>query len=268
MKRPWSLRRFRDLSLLAGESEVLVIACDSLGGIGPHPRDAVRVDSETVGYGLARVVLLELASVRAEPLLVVDALSCAAEPHGSRIAAGVARYLIEIGLDPARALTGSTEENVPVETTGAGIFALGWAPAERLLTEGARAGDLVWLVGRPKVGSAVRFDDPELPTYADLKTLAGLEGASELIPLGSGGIGAELKALERRPGMRFRPLAPAPVPLDRSGGPATAALLRTGPELAGAGPEGGMLLEQMGARGSSGVERLPLYLLGRIEMER
>jgi hypothetical protein len=263
MKPPWSLTRFRDLTLLAGESEVLVIACDSLGGIGPHPGDLVRVEPEIVGYGLARVVLLELASVRAEPLLVVDALCCAAQPHGAAIAAGVARHLVEIGLDPAGALTGSTEENMPVETTGAGIFALGRAPAARLLVEGGRAGDLMLLVGRPKVGAAVRFEDPELPTHADFTALADLDGVHELIPLGSGGIGAELEALERRQGLHFRPLAPAPVPLDRSGGPATAALLVTAPDPAAAGAAES-LLDRWRARRPA-RDRLPLFLLGRIE---
>jgi hypothetical protein len=261
---PFQLRRFRDLTLLVRESEALVIACDSLGGIGPHPRDAVRVEPEVVGYGLARVVLLELASVGADPLLVVDALSCAAEPHGARIAAGVARHLAEIGLDPALALTGSTEENMPIEITAAGIFALGRATLERLLIGGARAGDEVWLLGRPQVGSEVHFEHPALPSYADFRGLGQTAGVHELIPIGSGGIGAELRGLEQRCGLRFRATATSSVDFDRSAGPATAALwIKTPRGFETQATGGDARLERVSE--PERLSRLSALLLGRME---
>ena len=260
-----NLRRLRDLLLLERETETLVIACDSLGGVGPHPGDAVRVEPEIVGYGLARVVLLELAAVRAEPLLVVDALGCAAEPYGARIAAGVARHLEEVGLDPARALSGSTEENMPVAVTSAGIFALGWAAPGRLLIGGAQPGDQIWLIARPKVGAEVRFDDSELPSFADLKALAEVAGVHELIPLGSGGVAAELHAIARRGALRFEPLGPPPFELSRSAGPATAALLCASAAASEGASQatGAARLEHAGALGRGPHGRLPAFLLGR-----
>jgi iron complex transport system ATP-binding protein len=216
--------RFRDLTLLRLGEQRLVVACDSLGGIGPLPEDSVRVEPEVVGYGLARVVLLELAAVRATPILIADLLACAAEPYGRRIMAGIARHLEEIGLDPAGVLTGSTEENVPVRATGAGIVALGVPLGAELLIEGARDGDFVVLLGVPRVGAEVDLASTELPSFELVGTLAGRPGVHEIIPLGSGGVAGELGALERRQGLRLRVLDPL-AGSTHSAGPATAVLL-------------------------------------------
>ena len=50
---PWGVTRQRDLLYIGlGANEVLVIAADSAGGLGPKPADTVAVPAEIVGRWL------------------------------------------------------------------------------------------------------------------------------------------------------------------------------------------------------------------------
>ncbi|HHY18163.1 MAG TPA: alpha-ribazole-5-phosphate synthase, partial [Firmicutes bacterium] len=53
--------KYRDLTLVSlTEDCVLVIACDSAGGIGPKELDSVKVPGYVLGRFTARVALMEL----------------------------------------------------------------------------------------------------------------------------------------------------------------------------------------------------------------
>src|SRR5215831_7603583 len=156
VRAPGGWRQVRDLSLLnLAPGVLLVIACDSIGGIGPKPHDTVATSGYELGRLAARVPLEELLACGATPLLLIDTLNVEREPTGAAIIAGVCDEMRDAGMDPANALNGSTEDNVPTVATGVGIVVLGLAAEDRFRPGQAQAGDTVLCVGVPK--SAPRF---------------------------------------------------------------------------------------------------------------
>lgn len=217
-------RRVRDLSVFAIAPDVmLVIACDSIGGIGPKMHDSVSTTGEEVGRFAARVVLLEIIACGATPILLIDTLSVEREPTGAAIIAGIHEEMRAAGLDPARCLNGSTEENVPTVATGVGVVALGLATTERFRPGRARAGDLLICIGIPKSAPhhSVVSDDPHILHPVALQRLVALDTVGDILIVGSRGIAAEAHDLAAYAGLHFVP-EPAPaVDLIASGGPGT-----------------------------------------------
>jgi len=66
-------RRFRDLLVFEATGS-LVIACDSIGGIGPKPADTIAADARTTAHFGVRVPLLEVLCAGARPIALVDTL--------------------------------------------------------------------------------------------------------------------------------------------------------------------------------------------------
>lgn len=221
-----AVARYGDVSVLELPSGPrLAVACDSLGAIGPKEHDRVRVPGYVVGRFACRVPLMELLALGAGPFLVVCALCVEPEPAGAEIIRGARDELVAAGLDPAAALTGSTEKNVPTSQTGVGVTALGIVGDLRWGR--GRPGDLVVAVGRPKVGAAVRLDDPELADIPALKAALACPACGDAVPVGSRGIGAEARDLARRSGCGFVAAAEPGVAIDleASAGPATCFLV-------------------------------------------
>src|SRR5207302_10481644 len=118
---PWGVTCERDLLYVRiSASEVLVIATDSAGGLGPKPADTVAVPAEIVGRFAARVPLLEIVAAGAVPLVVVDTLAVERHPTGEAILAGVLEQAAIAGV-AAEAVTGSTEDNVATVATGVSV---------------------------------------------------------------------------------------------------------------------------------------------------
>ena len=222
------VRRMRDISLLPlTEESALVVACDSLGAIGPKAGDAIVATGEDVGYFTARVPLLEVICAGATPLIVVDALAVEMEPTGQTILAGVRIACVEAGIDPSLAISGSTEENVPTHQTGVGIMVLGIAPLAALRPGTSKPGDGVYLVGTPKSapGQHVFRDDLEMVTLESVRALRSQPGVHDLLPIGSKGAAWEAQQIASSAGLMFQPEAGIdPDLLQRSGGPATSVL--------------------------------------------
>lgn len=223
------VRRVRDLSVLplTGDT-VLVVACDSLGAIGPKPGDAVAASGVDVGYFTARVPLLEVICAGAMPVLMVDALAVELEPSGRTILDGLRMACAEAGIDPAVALTGSTEENVPTSQTGVGIIVLGVAPLAALRPGTSQPDDGIYLIGIPKSapGQRVFRDDPEMVTMERVQALLAQPGVHDLLPAGSKGAAWEARQMASSANLIFQPDADvAPDLLRRSGGPATSILV-------------------------------------------
>lgn len=229
---PWSVVAERDLSFLALDGgRALVVACDSHGGIGPKPHDAVAVDASVLGRFALRVPLLEVVAAGATPRLVVDALSVERDPTGEGILDGVRAEALAAGLDPST-ITGSTEENVPTVATGVGVTVIGDVRLDELRVGVARPPFEVVLLGRPMSAPAAVFgpDHPDIVTVARLVTALSIHGVVEALPIGSGGVGHEFEALAET--ARGRPEMHDDWPCDRdqSGGPSTAALLAVKPD--------------------------------------
>lgn len=219
----WVAIRDRDLLYLpTGGADVLVISCDSDGGIGPKPNDCVSVSGYELGRTATRVPLIELMAVGAVPMIVTDTLSVEMDPTGQTIIKGVLDELAEVGLD-ASCLTGSTEDNVPTTATGIGVTVIGRGRPDQLRVGRSQAGDHLALVGRPKSAPAHRFshDDAEIITPAVVNDVLAISHVIEVLPVGSRGPAAE--AADLAAGVGCTPaIGKWPVSPTDSGGPSTA----------------------------------------------
>jgi len=185
-------RRYGDVLILSATGgRRLAVACDSLGGIGPKPGDSVGVPGYVVGRFCSRVPLMELLALEAEPLAVCCCLCVEPEPSGRDIMAGVLDELRAAGLDRTVALTGSTEKNVATSQTGVGITVV--ATVGRPRWDRARAGDVVLVVGEPKVGKAVSLESPAVADIPTLRLALGHPASGDVAPVGSRGIAAEAR---------------------------------------------------------------------------
>lgn len=138
------MQRFRDLLVFESASR-LVLACDSIGGIGPKPADSVSVDARTVAHFGVRVPLLEVLCSGARPIALVNALCVERDPTGQEMIDEIEILAAQAGI-PADAVTGSTEENAPTSATGLGITVIG-ALSQDLPK--AQPGDVVICAGLP-----------------------------------------------------------------------------------------------------------------------
>jgi hydrogenase maturation factor len=227
----WEVVCERDLLYVrVADADVLVIAADSHGGLGPKPSDTVAVSGWVLGRFAARVPLLEVIAAGATPTAVVDTLSVEREPTGAAILEGVRAEaaLAGVTLD---GVTGSTEENVSTVATGIGVTVIARAHTDELRVGRARPGDLVVLVGRPKSAPADVFgpDDPDVLSIGALRATMEVPGVHEALPIGSKGVAAEVAALAASAGVRAERTPGWPVAEDQSGGPSTAALLAVSP---------------------------------------
>ena len=224
--------RYRDLSLTAIPSGgTLVTACDSCGSIGSKPDDLLQIPAYYSGRFTARVPILEVLSCGAEPIAVVNTVSCEMEPTGREIIRGVQDELRSAGIDPDT-LTGSTEENFPSKMTALGITVVGYLSGEPNWQETC-PGDLVYCIGKPKVGSEVGLDcDPDLASYDDLKRLKEISGVKEIIPTGSKGIRYEVDWAARKAHLRFHSEETCAINLEISTGPAACLVVIASPSTA------------------------------------
>lgn len=232
----WTAGRSRDLSLIAlRDGSQLVIACDSIGGIGPKPGDTVAATAYTTGFFAVRTPLLELLCAGAFPRLIVNTLCFESGPQADEMIRAIVDVAAGLGL-PRSAVTGTTEDNIRTTTTGIGITVIGSASPEGLRAGRSRAGDMVACLGLPR--SAPQFvlapDDPELPTVAEVAAVLAIPAVREALPVGSRGIAHELAALSDTAGLRHRLTARHSGQGDgldvlASGGPASCVLVSLDP---------------------------------------
>jgi len=224
------IRRVRDLTLIEHGDDTWVVACDSIGGIGPKPQDAVSASHREVAYFAVRVPLLELLAAGAEPVVIADTLCVEMDPTGIEMIAEIRRVAREVGLDPDVAVTGSTEDNVPTVATGVGVTVIGCV-RDRLRPGTARVGQAVVCLGFPRSAphDTVMIDDPVHVGLNDVRALHQIDGVTDIVPVGSHGVAFEIEALAHSAGL-VASLAPQEaVDLTRSGGPATVVLAAIDP---------------------------------------
>jgi hypothetical protein len=217
----------RDVRLLRlDRRRILVVACDSAGGIGPKLLDKVKVDGRTVGRLTARVALMEALSVGAEPICLANTLSVEPEPTGNQILSGIRSEMRYAGLDTRIVMTESTEKNIPVNQTGVGVTVVGMATLQSLRIGRCRSGDAIVAVGLPHVGGEVIAAEKErrIADTADVRRLLNLPFVDEIIPVGSQGMLHEAKTIARDSNLRFTLSRGTVVDVLKSAGPATVAL--------------------------------------------
>lgn len=225
------VRRVRDLTILdLDDARVLVVACDSVGSIGPKPADRYPASARTVAHFAARVPLVEVLAAGARPEVVVDTLSVELDPTGAEMIAEFRAIAAELGLGPER-VTGSTEDNVPSEATGVGVTVIATARRDELRPGGARSGDRVLCVGTPTSApeDEIAIGDPRMVSLPLLARLLEQPGVGDALPVGSRGVGYELGVLAATNGLAFAE-HDHDLDLARSGGPASCVLLTVRPE--------------------------------------
>lgn len=200
----WSVRRFRDLQIMESpHGDLVVIACDSVGGIGSKPADTFTADPRVAIHFGARVPLLELVAVGAQPTLIVDTLSVEKAPSGSPMIEEVREIARDLGLDPDVAVSGSTEDNVATVSTGFGITVVGVATPGTLKVANVSVDDTIVCIGVPLSAprDTLRKGDPRMPSISEVATLAALDFVHETLPVGSRGIAAECADLAQASGL-------------------------------------------------------------------
>jgi hypothetical protein len=209
-----------------GKETALVLACDSAGGIGPKSHDSIWASPEVVGKFTARVALMEVLSVGASPICVVNTLSVEPNPTGSQITKGIRKELRRARISNAIPTLFSSEKNVHTMQTGLGVTIVAEGSLHKLKIGKCMPNDSVLAVGLPFVGSdVVKAERRRL--IADLKDefrLLRTPYVHELIPVGSRGILREAETLAKDSGLRFRPLPDDKIGLRKSAGPATVLL--------------------------------------------
>lgn len=226
----------RDLSLIPlPDGSHLVIACDSVGGIGPRMGDTVAATAYTTGFFALRTPLLELLCVGALPRLIINNLCFESGPQAEETTRAIVEIAAELGL-PGSVVTGSTEDNVLTTTTGIGITVIGSASPAGLRAGRSRVGDVVACLGIPRSAPAFVLapEDPELPTVAEVAAALAIPAVREALPVGSRGIAHELAALADTAGLRHRLTARHSGQADgldvlASGGPASCVLVSLDP---------------------------------------
>lgn len=228
----FELSQCRDVTLLqVNPGEYLLFACGSVGGIGSKPHDTLQVPADVAGYACARVALMKIVALGGTPMFLMNTLSVEMNPTGRLVVEGIRRQMDELGLDSSFTLIGSTEENVPVEQTGMGVTAVGAAAENDVGFASAQHLDAILCVGLPKSApdDQLSFDDPEVLKMSTLRQLVDHPTVHEVVPVGSRGIDAELEDLMRLTDLALRYEADIPIPLDKSAGPATCALVMLPP---------------------------------------
>jgi len=226
---PWPsvIKTGRDIRLLRlDRRRVLVVSCDSAGGIGPKPLDRVKVDGRTLGRFTARVALMEALSVGADPVCLASTLMVEPEPTGIQIIRGIREELRYARLDSRIVMADSTEKNIPVRQTGVGVTVIGTATSRSLKIGRCRRGDAIVAAGLPHVGVEVTAGEKKkkIADTRDVCNLLNLGFVHEIIPVGSQGILHEAQTIAADSNLRFKFGRILDLDVSKSAGPATVVL--------------------------------------------
>ena len=221
-----SIDTLRDLRVFKlDRRRILVISCDSAGGIGPKPFDSIKVSGGVVGKFTARVALMEAMAVGALPLCIAVALSVEPKPTGTQILNGVRSELRHASL-PLPITLQSTEKNFAVKQTGLGITVLGIASPRSLRMKKCERGDAVMAIGTPQVGKGVVPGErnKSISDTGDVRRLLKIRFVHEILPVGSQGILHEAQILAEESGLKLSPRSDPNLNVLKSAGPATVTL--------------------------------------------
>jgi hypothetical protein len=218
------INSFRDVSLLQiNEKEVLVIACDSAGGIGEKKYDQIKVSNKILGKYTVKVPLMEVMSIGAEVISVIDNLAVEYKPTGKKIIAGIKENLKLI--NSAELLNGSTEENIKTVQTALGVTVIGKTTLKKLKKYTfSKKNNIVAAAGLPLVGENLMKYKSKAVNFKKFLKLKELDYINQFLPVGSKGILYEAKILAKENNYNFEIISNK-VDLEKSAGPASVILL-------------------------------------------
>ncbi|HCW73845.1 MAG TPA: selenophosphate synthase [Clostridiaceae bacterium] len=168
---------------------------------------------------------MEMLSIGVYPFFLSNTLSVEMNPAGLEILEGIQEALKIFDLNEKVEITGSTEENVQVTSSGMGLTLLGKASRKDFKLPHTEENDVAVVVGNPECGKeVVDGDESERFSLKVLKRIMGREYIHEIIPAGSGGILSEISQIEHRSDLVFRKWH-SEADISKSAGPATSALI-------------------------------------------
>jgi hypothetical protein len=172
----------------------------------------------------ARVALMELLAVGADPISIAGTLAVEPEPTGNQILRGIEDEVRYAGFGGLPTIC-SSEKNVTVHQTGVGVTALGSLASSRLMIGRCRDKDELVAIGEPRVRDEV-LEGERRRLIADTKDVCKLRKFSfvhEIIPVGSKGILHEARILAKDSKLSLSQ-ANSRVDLKKSAGPSTVLL--------------------------------------------
>lgn len=219
--------KFRDLTIVDITPEnLMVISCDSSGGIGDKDRDVIKVEPEFLGYYTTHCALMELLATGAMPITIVNTLGVEMDDTGVRIINGIKNAIKPLDLKDDIVVTGSTEENIVVCQTSMGITIIGMIEKSKWRLKKAEVNDLVIVVGLPKVGQEVLDDmGRETMSVPLLLKLLKKPFVKEILPVGSKGIAYEIKEMAKTNKLDYNIYDNAAIDLHKSAGPSTCVII-------------------------------------------
>ena len=188
----------------------LWMGMDNSAGIGEKPHDVVQAPNALVAYMAARVALLELWCVGAEPESIFM-MNFTGDAAWSAYQHGLHQLFDELDV-PMPQLAGSTESNIETLQSGIAIQFIG-----RVIKKPVLEGEW-YLLGSPLVGQAVVDRAVEVISLTELQKARQSGIISYVHPCGSGGVTKELERL----GISTSSEIPA-----GSAGPSTCVLVRS-----------------------------------------
>lgn len=217
--------KFRDLTILEiSNDKLMVIACDSAGGIGHKEMDMVKVCPETIGFYTTQGPLMELLAVGAKPICIVDNLGVEMDDSGQRLLKGVRKALEPLGQEDIL-ITGSTEENIPVVQTFIGITIIGTMDKSRLLIKKPKSGDILIAVGIPLVGHELVNYLGETFNSRILLELLEKSYIKDILPVGSKGVLHETGILASTHDLNYVLEDNIAIDIKKSAGPSTCGII-------------------------------------------
>ncbi|KKB36021.1 putative alpha-ribazole-5-phosphate synthase CblS for cobalamin biosynthesis [Bacillus thermotolerans] len=196
----------------------LVVASDNSGSVGEKPNDAVKVPYDTVGYFSARVALMECLAAGGEPFAAI-VHNFSGDEAWRGLCQGIQRAADEAACSVE--ITGSTETNFNMKESATGVVILGDYKRKEKSFDRQAAGYAV--IGKPLVGQEVLAERESVVSLQLFRHLLQLDGVYAVQPVGSKGIGYELKQLAGRNGQ-------SRVNMMKSAGPATCFLVAYNPD--------------------------------------
>jgi hypothetical protein len=173
----------------------------------------------------ARVALMELLAIGADPITLAATLSVEPEPTGNQIIKGIRDEVRYAQLSDVQILC-SSEKNAKVSQTGIGITAVGLVSPSKVKIGQCKPEDEIIAVGEPHVGQEVLVGEKNrrVADTLDVCRIRKKSFVHEIIPVGSRGILYEARAMAKGSRLSFRGLGSRQINLKKSAGPATVLL--------------------------------------------
>lgn len=220
-----NIKQLRDLTVIDfDENRYLGIACDSCGGIGLKEHDVVKATPQLTAYHTGKVVLAELMCMGFTPFILADGLAVEMDNTGRQLIEGFKDVLSKLKTTKVH-LTGSTEENIKTVQTSMGITCIGMCDKDKLKYKKTFKNHVCILAGLPLVGNDVINNPDKILDIEDYEKLYLCNYISEMLPVGSRGINAELADLCSYNSLDINYEKNISVDLTRSGGPSCSCLI-------------------------------------------